>query len=63
VIRLKQTRSALLTGCVAPAGTKTFLEVAGEGSGEVTLTASQMSGVQKVVEFTGGATKSDSAVL
>src|SRR5262249_8113948 len=46
VIRLKQTRSALLTGCTAPAGTKTFLEVAGETSEAVMLTASQMGGAQ-----------------
>jgi hypothetical protein len=40
---------------VAPAGTTTFLEVAGEGCSVVTLTASLMSGVQKTVEFTDGA--------
>jgi polygalacturonase len=51
VIRLQNTRSALLTGCTAPVGTKTFLEVAGDGSAEVTLEASQMSGARKSVEF------------
>jgi polygalacturonase len=55
VIRLKQTRSALLTGCVAPAGTKTFLQVTGEQSGSVTLAASSMSEAGRAVEFTGGA--------
>jgi hypothetical protein len=50
VIRLKQTRSALLTGCTAPAGTKTFVEASGVESGEVTLTASSM-GATKGVEF------------
>jgi hypothetical protein len=54
VIRLKNTRSALLTGCTAPAGTKTFLEVAGERSTEVSLAASQMSGAGKGVEFVSG---------
>ena len=50
VIRLQQTKSALLTGCVAPAGTKTFVEVAGDRA-EVMLTASQMSGAEKPIEF------------
>jgi hypothetical protein len=55
VIRLQQTRSALLTGCIVPAGTRTFLEVAGDRSAEVTIEASQMRGAQKAIEFVDGA--------
>jgi hypothetical protein len=45
VVRLKQTKSALLTGCMAPAGTKTFLETS--GCAAVTLTASDPAATVK----------------
>src|SRR5262249_16891918 len=54
-IRLKQTKSALLTGWTGPAGTKTFLEVAGADSTGVALTASLMSGAEQAVVYAAGA--------
>jgi polygalacturonase len=42
VIKLNQTASALLSGCVAPPGTKKYLEVTGDKSEAVTLVASQV---------------------
>jgi len=54
VVRLTQTRRALLRGCVAPAGTKTFLEVQGDQSERIVVAASELSAAAKAVETGGG---------
>jgi hypothetical protein len=54
-LRLIDTRSALLTACVAPHAAKTFLEVAGERSERITLAASDVSGAQTPVSYGPGA--------
>lgn len=49
VIKLVQTREALLRACVAPKGTKTFLEVQGAKTEQVTLMNSELSRAETVV--------------
>jgi hypothetical protein len=49
VVKLAQTRGALLRGCCAPAGTKVFLEVRGERTAHVILTGSDVGAAAKPV--------------
>jgi polygalacturonase len=49
VVKLIQTQRAFLRGCVAPAGTKTYLVSEGDQAGKVVLTGSDMSGAEKAV--------------
>ncbi len=55
VVQLMQTRSALLRGCSAPAGTRTYLRVEGDQSGGIVLTGSSLAGAEKPVEVAGEA--------
>lgn len=50
VVRLVQTREAWLRGCAAPAGTRTFLRVEGDGAGRIALTGSDLSAAAQAVE-------------
>jgi hypothetical protein len=50
VIKLIQTRSALLRGCRAPAGTKTFLEIHGNQTERIVLAASDLGTAEKAVQ-------------
>ncbi|MGO9259214.1 MAG: glycoside hydrolase family 28 protein [Bryobacteraceae bacterium] len=54
-IRLTDTRSALISGCVAPAGAKAFLEVRGARSQSIALVASQLAGAQEPATVSHGA--------
>ena len=49
VIRLTQTRGALLRGCRAPAGTRTFLEVGGDQTERILLAASDVGAARQPV--------------
>jgi hypothetical protein len=57
VIKLMQTRNVLLRDCLAPAGTKTFLEVSGSRTDHVVLMNNDLSTAEKIVEFGPGAAK------
>jgi polygalacturonase len=50
VVKLVQTRDALLRGCSAPAGAKLFLEVQGAQSQRIVLTGSDLSAAEKAVQ-------------
>lgn len=50
VVKLVQTREAWLRGCAAPAGTRTFLRVEGDGAGRIVLTGSDLSAAAQAVE-------------
>lgn len=54
-LRLTQTRSALLSACVAPEATKTFLEVAGDQTARIAIVASDLRSAATPVNFTNGA--------
>ncbi|MFB3826196.1 MAG: glycoside hydrolase family 28 protein [Bryobacteraceae bacterium] len=58
VMKLTGTRGAFLRGCCAPEGTGTFLEVAGEASERVSVTASELRGARQAVRLSGGARSS-----
>lgn len=47
IIKLSQTQRALVRGCSAPAGTRTFLEVAGDQSHGITLMNNELSRADK----------------
>jgi hypothetical protein len=48
-VKLIQTKDAWLRGCVAPAGSKTFLEAQGEGTEGILLTGCNLRGAEKAV--------------
>jgi hypothetical protein len=50
VIKLVQTRNALLRGCLAPAGTKSFLQVQGDATEKITLMGSQLGEADQAVQ-------------
>jgi hypothetical protein len=54
VIKLIQTKSALLRGCSAPGGTKAFLRVEGDQSEGIVLTGSNLSSAEKPVDVAEG---------
>ncbi|MDP2996019.1 MAG: glycoside hydrolase family 28 protein [Bryobacterales bacterium] len=54
VVKLIQTRRAFLRGCVAPSGTKTFLEVQGDATERIAVAASDLSAAAKAVETGAG---------
>ncbi|MBI4875945.1 MAG: glycoside hydrolase family 28 protein [Acidobacteria bacterium] len=54
VVKLIQTRRAFLRGCVAPAGTKTFLEVQGDRTERVTVAASDLSAAAQPIQAPPG---------
>jgi hypothetical protein len=49
VIKLVQTKQALLRGCSAPAGTKTFLEVQGDKAEQIVLMGSNLLAAEQAV--------------
>jgi hypothetical protein len=55
VIKLIQTKSALLRGCSAPAGAAAFLVVEGDRSESIALTGNNLSAAKTAVELAGGA--------
>jgi hypothetical protein len=55
VIKLIQTKSALLRGCSAPAAAATFLLVEGDRSDGIALTGNNLSAAKTPVELAGGA--------
>jgi hypothetical protein len=50
VIKLVQTKQALVRGCSAPAGTKAFLEVTGDKSDQILLMGSNLLGAEQAVQ-------------
>ena len=50
VIKLVQTRKALLQNCSAPAGTKTFLEVQGDKTEDVVLMNSHLGATEQATK-------------
>jgi hypothetical protein len=55
VIKLNQTRTAMLSACLAPAPSKLFLEVSGDRSERISVVASDLSGAERPVSVTSGA--------
>jgi hypothetical protein len=55
VLEFRSVQGALVRGCAPAAGTKVFLNVAGTGSGAISLLANDFSGVGKVATFAEGA--------
>lgn len=51
VVKLVQTKQALVRGCWAPAGTKAFLEIQGGKSEDVVLMSSNLVAVQEAVRL------------
>ena len=61
VIKLIQTRQALLNNCSAPAGTKTFLEAQGDKTEHIVLMNSDLTGAEQAAQT--GAEVPKNAVL
>ena len=51
VIKLVQTRQALIQGCPAPADTRTFIEVAGDKSEQIVLMNNELSQAAKIADM------------
>ncbi len=49
-VKLRQTRQALLRACVAPAGTRTFLQLQGDRTEGVVLMSNELSAAEKPAE-------------
>lgn len=62
VVKLVRTQEAFLRGCVAPDGTRTYLQVEGADCRRIVLTANDLSGAEQPVAVTNGASRSSVSV-